>query len=262
MRSALIGHSGFVGGTLLRQRGFDDLYRSTDVQALAGREYDLLVCAGAPAQKWIANRDPAADRASLQRLMDALGSVRAARVVLISTVDVFGRPWDVDERSAVDEDGLHAYGRHRRELERFVAARFAEHLVVRLPGLVGPGLRKNALFDLHNDNDVAKLDPRAEFQFYPTVALWSDLERALALGLRLLHLTAAPLALGDVAAQCYGRALATRRGGDPARYDVRSQHAGAFGGHDGYTYDRRASLLAIRAYAQSEPHRAPLGSGA
>jgi len=257
MRSALIGHSGFVGGTLQRQRQFDERFRSTDVHQLAGRSYDLLVCAGAPAQKWLANRDPEADRASLARLMDALGAVRAARVVLVSTVDVFGAPADVDEASPVDEQDLHPYGRHRRELERFVAERFAAHLIVRLPGLVGPGLRKNAVFDLHHENQVAALDPRARFQFYPTVNLWSDLAQALALDLRLVHLSAAPLGLAEVARECFGRELAPRHGGTPASYDVRSRHAAAFGGHDGYAYDQRASLLAIRAYAQSEPRRAP-----
>ena len=62
MTDALIGYSGFVGGTLLRQRAFEARYRSTNIGSIAGGEFELVVCAGAPAQKWIANRDPEADR--------------------------------------------------------------------------------------------------------------------------------------------------------------------------------------------------------
>lgn len=53
--------------------------------------------------------------------------------MLISTIDEFGVPCEVDEVSPDDELDPHPHGRHRRELERFVATRFAEHLIVRLP---------------------------------------------------------------------------------------------------------------------------------
>lgn len=249
---ALIGASGFVGGTLLRQRGFCACYRSTDIADIRGREFDLLVCAGAPAQKWIANREPEADRANLRTLTDALEQVRCRRFALISTVDVFAVPIGVDEDSTVETDGLHPYGLHRRELEQFVEARFPGALVVRLPGLVGPGLRKNLIYDLKHDNDVAKFDARSVFQFYPMVNLWWDIRTALDAGLRLLHLTAEPLSVASVARDGFGRDFDVEHAAPPARYDMRSRHAALFGADSGYQYDRRASLSAIRAYAQGE----------
>jgi hypothetical protein len=42
------------------------------------------------------------------------------------------------------------------------------------------------------------------------------------------------------------------RGDRPARYDMRTVHAGLFGGSGHYQYSARESLQAIRAYAQSE----------
>jgi hypothetical protein len=68
MKSALVGHTGFVGGTLLRQRSFDDLYNSRNVEALAGKTYDLVACAAAPGVKWKANQEPEQDLASIRRL--------------------------------------------------------------------------------------------------------------------------------------------------------------------------------------------------
>ncbi len=257
---ALVGATGFVGTTLLRQRPFANRYRSTDIDAIRSREFELLVVAGAPAPKRLANRDPEADRASIGRLIDALSAVRARRCVLVSTVDVFMHPagadgHGVDEGSPVHTEGLHAYGAHRFQLEQFVRAHFPAALIVRLPGLVGPGLRKNVIYDLHNDNNLAQVDSRAVFQFYPMVNLWWDLRDGLAHARGLLHLTAAPLSVAALAQDAFGRAFTNLLPGTPARYDFRSAHAPG-----GYQYDQDASLQAIRAYAQSEPRSTGAGT--
>jgi hypothetical protein len=60
MSSALIGHTGFVGGNLRRQGSYDELYNSKNIESIAERSFDLVVSAGAPAAKWIANREPEA----------------------------------------------------------------------------------------------------------------------------------------------------------------------------------------------------------
>ena len=147
MENALIGFSGFVGGTLLKQSNFEALFRSTNIHDIANREFDVVVCAGAPAQKWIANREPEADREKIDSLINHLRTVKCKTFILISTVDVFKNPIGVDESTLVDESGLHPYGLHRRLLEKFVEQHFSQHLILRLPGLVGPGLRKNVIFD-------------------------------------------------------------------------------------------------------------------
>lgn len=253
LNNALIGYSGFVGSTLLRQAAFDAQYRSTNIAEIAGRRFGTVVCAGAPAQKWIANREPEEDRRKIEGLIAHLRTVECRRFVLISTVDVFAKPIGVDEGTTVVKEGLHAYGLHRRLLEEFVEDRFAQHLVVRLPGLVGPGLRKNVIFDFLNDNNVGAIDSRGIFQFYPMVNLWYDIGTALDAGLKLVHLTAEPISVADVSAQGFGRPFDRVQEGRPAIYDLRSRHAALFGGDDCYQYSRRETLQAIRAYAQSEP---------
>lgn len=255
MSRALIGYTGFVGSTLLRQAHFDDLYRSTNIAEVRGRSYGLVISAGAPAQKWLANRNPEDDLAQIQALMGHLDLMRASTFVLISTVDVFKDPVGVDESSPVETEGLHPYGRHRYLLEQFVVNRFPKHLIVRLPGLVGPGLRKNAIFDLHNDNNVGQLCARAKYQFYPMVNLWRDIRLALAHGLDLVHLTAAPLSIREVAVLGFSKAAPAGEVVTPPNYDMRTLHPACFGATSGpYQYSARESLLAIRAFAQSEPH--------
>jgi dTDP-4-dehydrorhamnose reductase len=252
-RDGLIGFTGFVGSTLARQTSFASCYRSTTIGAIDNQAFDTLVCAGAPAQKWIANRDPAADLEKIDSLIRHLDTVQCKTLILISTVDVFRECAGVDEDTPVDETGLHAYGLHRRRLEKFVEQRFANHLVVRLPGLVGPDLRKNVIFDLLNDNNLAAIDSRGVFQFYPMVNLWYDIRTALDAGLRCIHLTAEPISVAQVAQQGFGRPLDHRLDGTPATYDFQTRHAHLYGAHGRYQYSARETLQAIRAYAQSEP---------
>jgi len=249
----LIGHSGFVGSTLLRQAAFRSRFRSTNIGDIEGKAFDTVVCAGAPAQKWVANRDPEADRENISGLIGHLQTIRCQVFVLISTVDVFKDPVGVDEATPVDESGLHPYGLHRRHLEEFVASYFRHSLIVRLPGLVGPGLRKNVLFDFLNDNNLHAVDSRGVYQFYPTVNLWYDIRTALQAGLGLLHLTAEPVSVAEAAAQGFGMPFEQALGQNPATYDMRTRHGDIFGGSGNYQYSRRETIQAIRAYAQSEP---------
>ena len=124
MSTALIGSSGFVGSTLAKQFEFTHFYRSSTISDIERSEYSLIVCAAAPAQKWIANREPEVDRQNIESLINYLKTVTCNTFILISTVDVFNSPVNVDEDTPVVEDGLHAYGLHRRLLEKFVASQF------------------------------------------------------------------------------------------------------------------------------------------
>ena len=255
MNDALIGCSGFVGSTLLRQRSFRHLYRSANIADVRNGRFDLVICAAAPAQKWLANREPEHDAANISRLIEHLDTTVCDRFVLISTVDVFEQPSGVDEHTSPGGERLHAYGANRLRLERFVERRFPEGMIVRLPGLVGPGLRKNVIYDFLNGNNLEAIDSRGVFQFYPMVNLWKDIEVALQAGVGLLHLTAAPISVAEIAREGFGRDFVRETSSAPAQYDVRSRHTSLFGAEGRYQYSRRESLLAVRAYAQSEPRQ-------
>lgn len=250
---ALIGHSGFVGSTLKRQHQFTHAYRSTDIQDITGLDLDIVICAGAPAKKWVANQHPEEDWACIERLINILSTINARQFVLISTVDVFKHPVGVDELSSVDVADLHPYGMHRRKLEQFVEQHFPSKLIVRLPGLVGPGLRKNVIYDFHHNNDLHKIDHRSVFQFYPMINLWYDIQEALSRHLELVHLTAEPISVGEMSEAAFGKSFETEAGAPPPVYDFQSVYASQFGGTGRYQYSKRETIQAVRAYAQSEP---------
>ena len=250
--NALLGSSGFVGSTLLAQTTFAGHFRSTNIQELSNNKWDLVVCAAAPGAKWIANQDPDADRTNIDTLIQHIDQTDCQRFVLISTVDVFADPIGVDEQSLVKEDGLHAYGLNRRALEKFVEGRFENHLIIRLPGLVGPGLRKNVIFDFQNNNNLEMIDSRSVFQFYPMNRLWRDIQVALDQNLALVHLTAEPVSVADIATRGFKLKFEQVLELEPVRYDFRSIHSELFGGRGGYQYNREDSLQAIQVYAHSD----------
>jgi nucleoside-diphosphate-sugar epimerase len=257
MSNALIGYTGFVGSSLLCQsKTFTHRYRSTDIADIRGRDFEAVVCAGAPAQKWKANKDPESDLAAINGLIRHLSQVTCRTFILISTVDVYPTPVGVDENSIIDVASQHPYGKHRLLLEQFVTQHFSAHHIVRLPGLVGPGLRKNIIYDLRHRNNLHLIESRGVFQFYPMVNLWHDLQVVRRAGLPLVNLTTEALSVADIAREAFGQDFTQEQPGTPGRYDLRSRHASLFGGQGDYQYSARESLLAIRAYAQSEPERA------
>ena len=148
--AGLIGHTGFVGGALLRQTRFAACFNSANIAAIAGQRFGTLVCAAAPGSMIEANRAPERDAAQINALIARLEQVQAERFVLISSIAVLADfAGGDDEGTGAFQHDL-AYGRHRRALEAFVEERFPGSLIIRLPALFGHGLRKNFLFDLMN----------------------------------------------------------------------------------------------------------------
>lgn len=212
----LVGCTGFVGQNLQAARSFARGFHSRDVDDLRGAECGQLWCAAMPGTKWKANQDPDGDRRSMERLQDVLGTVRCGAFVLISTIDVM---LDVP------------YGRHRREFEQWVAARFADHCVVRLPALFGRGLEKNVLFDLLTDHMVDRIHPGDAYQWYDLADLVADVEVARRAGAREVDLYTEPVENQELLAMFPGVTTGAPERA-PQRYAHRSRQAGLFGRDD------------------------------
>lgn len=238
MSTALIGHSGFVGGNLLAQRSYDAIYRSSDIDAIRGKSFDHVVCTGVQAMKWWANLHPDEDRAGIERLLGPLAEVNTRRFTLISTIDVYPTPREVDEQSPIERQGHHAYGLHRLEVEDRIRERFPDVLILRLPGLFGPGLKKNVIFDMLHDNGLEKVHPGGVFQYYDLRRLADDIDRAWELGLSLLNVSTEPLGTGEIRDRFFPGKELGATGPAPAGYDMRSSHAAGWEGTNGYLYSK------------------------
>jgi len=243
--SALIGATGFVGGVLRGAQPFDGQFHSRNIAQLPMRDWDEIVCAGMPAEKWRANKYPEADAAALEWLWSPLQRVTARRVVLISTVDVYDEPWNKNEEDR--PDATHAYGRNRAELERRVLQAFDDAAVVRLSALYGPGLKKNALYDLLCGRPCPT-SREALFQWYDIERLPRDLATVQAGGLQLAQIVSGPVSMGEVVDRCFPSAETAESGAGAPRYDLRTKHADLFGGREGYVEDTASSLAGVERF--------------
>lgn len=241
---ALVGSTGFVGGHVRRSHSFDLEVHRPNIGDLAHRDVDLLVCAGLPAEKWRVSQDPAADWRNMAHLAQTLATVTATRAVLISTIDVYQPPKAVDETDPANFDAAGAYGAHRAWFEAFFASRFDNCTILRLPGLFASDLRKNLIYDLlHGRADQwQSMNPRSHFQFFDTSRTWEMCQWAQDHEIDVLNVSSEPVSAQQVA-DVFGVRLT---GESPAAdYDMRSIHAAAFGGRDGYLFDAETVLRAI-----------------
>jgi hypothetical protein len=246
VKRALIGYTGFVGATLLAAGGFSHGFNRQDVEDLRGARFDEVVCAGISGDLRAAERDPTADRAAIAALLAVLEHTWAGRFVLISTTAVYPDPAQpLDEAADPAGPPEHPFGRHRWEVERFVAARFARHAIVRLPTLFGEGLKHNVLFDLLAGTRLESVNPAAELQWYPLRRLPGDLARIAGAGLDRVNLVSEPVPLRDVLARHFPRLAPGPETAPAERWDLRTRHALLLGGEPPYVMRAPQVLAAL-----------------
>lgn len=148
MKNAIVGYTGFVGSNIYEKGCFDGAYNSKNIQEAFGTRPDLLIYAGLRAEKFLANNAPDKDMELIVEAENNIKKIAPKKLVLISTVDIFRHPVNVDENSTIETEGLHAYGYNRYQLERWARENYKDCLIVRLPGLFGKNIKKNFIYDM------------------------------------------------------------------------------------------------------------------
>lgn len=249
MSNAIIGYTGFVGGNLVRQSQFDEMYNSKNIESIAGKKVELLVCAGVPAVKWLANKDPITDLKSINRLRNCISKASVQKFILISTVDVYPSPVQVNEDTEIDVNQLQPYGKHRLELEMFIKDNF-DTTIIRLPGLFGDGLKKNIIYDFLYDNMIDKIHKDSFFQFYNLDNLWQDIEVCLKHDLKLVNFATEPTSVQEVASVAFELDFNNEPDSFPARYDFRTKYSNTFGISTHYIYSKEQILQDLQQFVR------------
>jgi len=252
MRTALIGHTGFVGGNIEAQAQFDDLYNSKNIGDIEGKEYDLVVSAANRAEMWRINQEPEKDLAEINEYINHIKKAKIGKLVLISTVGVYKNPNGADEDTEIETDGLLPYGANRFYLESFCRENF-DTTIVRLPGLFGNGLKKNVIYDLLHDNNVDKIHKDGVYQYYNLDNIWKDINIALENNLPLVNLATPPVSTEEVAEHAFGMEFTnTPDGVNPAYWDMQSKYAPVYGAEGRYLYSKQQELDDIKEFVERE----------
>ena len=150
--TAIVGYTGFVGSNIYVSAGnkIEAAYNSKNIEKAFGTRPNLLIYAGLRAEKYLANNFPQKDMELVRQAEYNISKIKPKRVVLISTIDVFGVPRNVDETTAIDTKNLHPYGYNRYQLELWVRQNYSDALIIRLPGLFGKNIKKNFIYDFIN----------------------------------------------------------------------------------------------------------------
>ncbi len=147
---SLVGYTGFVGSNIYSSGNFDEVYNSRNILQAYGTNPDLLIYSGLPAEKYLANNNPKKDMELILGAEKNISLINPKKLVLISTIDVFKSPINVNENTMIDTKNLHPYGYNRYLLENWVRENYKDALIVRLPALFGENIKKNFIYDLIN----------------------------------------------------------------------------------------------------------------
>jgi nucleoside-diphosphate-sugar epimerase len=253
MKTALIGYTGFVGSNINAQGDFTDVYNTSNIDDIDGKEYDLVVSAATYAEMWRINQDPEGDLQQINGLIDHLKNVKAKKFVLISTVGVYKSPNGSDEDTKVELEGLAPYGVNRYHLEKFVEDTF-DSLIVRLPGLFGAGLKKNVIYDLLHDNMVDKIHYAGKYQYYNLGNIWKDITTALEADLALVNFAVEPIATYEIADYCFGTKDFKQEpeGMNAASWDMHTKYAETYQSTPPYIYGKQQVLDDIKQFVDVE----------
>ena len=249
MKVALLGYTGFVGGYLKAIFPSAAMYNSSNISEISGESFDLLLISAMPAEKWKVNKFPEQDKENLEKLKNTLLSVDSRQAVLISTVDVFECPIGVLESDTPTCSESQAYGTNRRDFEKFIESKFPQTWIVRLPGLVGPGLKKNVIFDLKNKKPTSAVPINTVFQFYPMNRLQRDLQIVMNSSPGVFHLAVEPLSVNEICDEFeLDKSAFALPNSAAAFYDFRTEKAVNWGQEGQYLVSKNECLEAIGNY--------------
>jgi nucleoside-diphosphate-sugar epimerase len=156
VRAIVIGHRGLIGSAVASH------LRSVDVDVLGvdrgnystavGQTADLLVNAGgSPDKRLAAERPLDGFRVNVEDVLRTISDFPSDQYVHMSTASVYGRTDDPSrnqEDVTIDPGALAPYGAFKYMAEVLVRAFAKRWSILRVGPVVGPGLRRNAIFDL------------------------------------------------------------------------------------------------------------------
>lgn len=171
----LLGGNGFVGSAyarLLAAHGLPhQIITRENYDSLCGIGCDIFINANGNSKKFLATREPLNEfDQSVRSVARTLEDFRCGTYVFLSTGDVYpdqSSPGATGEDQAIDPARQSRYGLHKSLAEQLVRGTQQKWLILRMGGFVGPGLKKNAVYDMLSGGSVW-LSPQSELQFIST----------------------------------------------------------------------------------------------
>ncbi|CAN7312976.1 NAD-dependent epimerase/dehydratase family protein [Caulobacter sp. LjRoot300] len=171
----IIGGEGYVGSAyprLFQHLGLEhQVITRANYADFVGQRCDVLINANGNSKKFMADRDPKWEfDASVRSVLHSLEDIKSDCYIHLSTGDVYPETHSPEvslESQDIDSRRQSRYGLHKHMAEHLVRSLHPRWIVMRMGGFVGPGMLKNAVFDMLNAQPVW-LTPDSELQFIST----------------------------------------------------------------------------------------------
>ncbi len=172
----VLGSAGFVGSAIVAEakaRGLSVLEIGR-MNYTAGLSARWVINANGNSKKFLAREEPAREfDLSVRSVMQSLHDFHFEHYAFLSTIDVYDNvrdPAQNAETAAIRREHLSPYGLHKLIAEDLVRHYAPQWLILRMGGFVGPGLRKNSIYDLLKGHPL-RVHPDSRYQFQHTRAL-------------------------------------------------------------------------------------------
>ncbi len=256
---AVIGSTGFIGSNLInyfreKQIHVEQFNSVSQRKDFLQMQSETLFIAAPNAEKWKANGDPTSDLDNINRLISNLRNCNQPKeVILFSTVDVYKDKANCDESSS-DFESIEPYGRNRRYFEEACLELFPNTQIMRLPALIGMGLKKNVLFDLTHGNQLEAININSVFQWFDLSNLSRSIDILRANAIPLVNIVSQPISVDELISKVFPELIIPdgavfKQSFGAAHYDCKSKHASLWSDkRNGYMYEKSAVLTSMKEY--------------
>ena len=176
LKVLVLGGKGFIGSALVRHAtALGHNVQSVDHEdyaAAVGASCDILLNANGNSKKYLSDEKPMEDfDLSVRSVAQSLHDFRFRHYVYLSSIDVYpvkDEPSAYKENAPVDDPSrISRYGHHKWLAEQLVRFNADSWLILRMGGFVGPGLRKNSIYDLLRGQPL-RVHPDSAYQYQHT----------------------------------------------------------------------------------------------
>jgi len=238
MKSILIGSTGFVGSNLRSQIEISEYASSKNIYQYKDVKFDLGYIAAGDARKWIANQSYTKDKEHIDILYKDISNIKIDTIIHFSTVDVYQNKFGY-ENPSINDISQEPYGNNRFYLEEKLRDICPNYYLIRLPGLFGPGLKKNIIYDINVGKDISNFNLNSSFQWFDLLDLKNIIDFVLNNNIRELNVCSEPLTvyeLLDLKKIPKGACLTNNT--NLVSYNIKSRYSKKFSGHDSYLYTK------------------------
>lgn len=196
---AIIGHSGFIGSNLKYFYKSKHNFNKKNIKSIDRHNFELVILCAPSSKMWLANKFPKKDKNNIVSIINNLKKIRTKKIVLISTIEVYGSDNNKNEFDPVNKISNSSYGKNRVLLEEFIKNYFYDSLIVRLPIVYGNSFSKNCIYDLKHKNNLNFLNGNDLIQLYNVKNLKKDIDYCLKKKIKLINISSKPFKLKFIA---------------------------------------------------------------